>query len=1033
MTDFIGQQLGSYRIEALIAQRATGQRFRARHVRLDRPAALTRFDPTLVARPGVRPRLLAALRDAAALRDPHLVMIDDVGEADDTLFVAGELVTGGSLRDLLLPERLKSLSSADRLDLVAQAADGLAAIHRAGLIHGALKPESLLLARREAPFSLKVAHLGIAAILPEEALAAPAYLSPEQARGQALDARTDLYSLGVILYELLVGVPPFNVTTLDIAIEKHVRAAPVPPRRVRPSIPAEAEAIVLRCLAKRPEDRFPDAASLAAALREVAGASAPPPPPPSPRPSAPISATPAPLIQVLGSQGTLLRTADLAAGGLTIGRAPERDLYLDDPQIGPEHLRLTWDGQRILITDLGSASGTFLGGARLPSGVAIPWDGRVPLRVGPFTLQTPPMGEAAPVDDGLLSGLLSMAPKITEPLAPPPPAPAADMRIELRLDQAHLTLNPGSTTMVNVRLLNLGRDPAEVTLSIEGVPGNWLRESQTSLRLDPGSEASASLIVAVPRNAEALAGDYPVIFRARPRGPVGGETTARGLWTVTAFADSDLRISPARAEGREAVAYQVLLRNDGNAATAYLLSFEDEDGALGYVLEHDELTLEPGQAAQIGLQVEAAGRFAGSPQLRTFTIRAESGAGRPLRAEADYVHLALLPGWVPLTALAGLLLILAFLILPALLGGGNGGGIGSAVTATSVLPSLPTAIPPTVTPTAVPGAPLVLDFRVEPPIINQGATVLLTWNVQDATRVFVTPFGEVAPQGQAQYIPPENTAFQLTAIGPGGETTRIIQVAVVPPTPFPTLVPPTLVPTVAPPTDLPTVAPPTPLPTLIPTAVPPTAVPPTAVPPTAVPPTAVPPTPEPATAVPPIIILPTTTPDPGSGFAIIDLAEQARNAAWSTNTGRVSFGRPLLFADRGGWADVSNATLENGSAYQGLLLMVPPTYQPRTADEPPPFIEGKYNLPTLGVGQILVGSIGFGQAVNSPPVSVTITLNGNLIFTGEKSPDGQLLPIFADLSSFGNQGGELVLRVSAPAGPVPQGIYWVRPRVDVPR
>ncbi|NTU84865.1 MAG: hypothetical protein HGA45_36785, partial [Chloroflexales bacterium] len=227
---------------------------------------------------------------------------------------------------------------------------------------------------------------------------------------------------------------------------------------------------------------------------------------------------------------------------------------------------------------------------------------------------------------------------------------------------------------------------------------------------------------------------------------------------------------------------------------------------------------------------------------------------------------------------------------------------------------------------------------------------------------------------------------------------------------------------------LPSVVPPTLAPAPSATLAPPTAVPPTAVPPTAVPPTAVPPTAVPPTAVPPTVV-------PPAGGAVVDLVALAPSATWRTNEGRVSFGRPFLRADRGGWAASGDATLEDGQQYQGLLVMVPPELeasQPLSATVEP-YIEGEYQLPALQQGQILVGAVGFAKGVASQSVTVTITFEGQLLYQGGKQPDGLLLPISVDMSPYGGQAGRLTLRVSGPGSSSPAGLYWVRPRIDIPR
>jgi hypothetical protein len=1042
MTELIGRSLGNYQLEALIAAGPTGHLYSGRHIRLGRSAAIKLFDPALLGRPGVRPRLLAALSDIANLRHPHIAALYDVGDEDGRLFLATEQLAGGSLRALMEVNVREALPLPTRLELLAQAAEGLAAAHAAGLVHGAIKPESLWLERRpgDGTLSLKLTDLGVAGVLSEEAFGAPAYLSPEQCRGQALDGRSDIYSLGVVLYELLVGVPPFNVRTVEAAVEKHLRTRPVPPRMVRPQVPEAVESIALRCLAKLPEERYPDASALATALRQAGGGIVPAPPAPTlvvapipalavneqptQRITAPITVAPAPRVQVLGPQGAVLREADLASGAITVGRAPERDLFLDDPQISREHLRIAWDGQRVTVTDLGSANGSHIGATRLAPNLAVPWDETTTLKVGPFNLRLALPPGLAPAEDGLLSGLLSSAAATAvAPAAPPPPPPAVPGRVELRVDQERLTLTPGAPAMVPLRLINTGATPAEVGLSVEGVPGAWLREAdQQVIRLEPGAQAAASLTVTPPRTADSLAGDYNVVVRARNLS--GAEAgVARLRWTVLPFKALDMRIAPPRAETQAAADYQVLMRNQGNAAASYFLSFEDEDEMLGYALERDEITLEAGESARVGLRVEAAGRLFGGPEERSFTVRADDGQREAAVAEAQIVHQATLPPWVPLAALGALALALA---LGAWAFFGNRDGGDSALAPTTAV----TPIPPTLTPfpTPLPGAPTVEVFTAEPALISPGELITVSWRVSGAERVFIDQFGDVPAEGQRQFRPEQTTDFRLTAIAPGGrETVVIARVSVAPATATPQ---PTATATLQPTqTPLPTL---TPIP---PTAVPPTAVPPTAVPPTAVPPTAVPPTAVPPTAVPPTAVLPTVAPP--SGGATIDLAApEAPSALWRTNAGTTSFGRPLFGADRGGWAAISDATLEDGQPYQGLLQMVPPAAaQPRQTTDPAagPFVEGEYTLQPLQNGQIFVAAVGFPQGAASQSVTVTVSFEGQILYQGSKAPDGTLLPIFVDLSSLAGRGGKLILRTSGDGQPSPSGVYWVRPRIDVPR
>jgi serine/threonine-protein kinase len=180
-------------------------------------------------------------------------------------------VPGPTLRELL--KQRGALPEAEAISLAAQVADGLTAAHRAGLVHCDIKPANVLL---DADGRAKVADFGIARAVSMEVtthttsvLGTVHYLSPEQAQRQPTDARSDAYSLGAVLYELLTGGPPFAGNSAVAVAIQHVQAPPPSPRAIRPEITHATEAVVLRALAKRPAERFQSAADMLVALKSV--------------------------------------------------------------------------------------------------------------------------------------------------------------------------------------------------------------------------------------------------------------------------------------------------------------------------------------------------------------------------------------------------------------------------------------------------------------------------------------------------------------------------------------------------------------------------------------------------------------------------------------------------------------------------------------------------------------------------------------------------------------------------------------------
>jgi eukaryotic-like serine/threonine-protein kinase len=280
----------------------------ARDLRHDRPVALKVLHPDLAATLGPE-RFLREIRLAARLQHPHILSVYDSGETAGRLWFTMPYVEGESLRDRIRRER--QLPVADAVRLTREAALALDFAHRRGAVHRDIKPENILLVDGQA----LVADFGIARALggTEERLTetglvvgTPAYMSPEQAAAdKALDARTDIYSLGIVLYEMLAGETPFTAPTAQAMMARRLLETPRPIREVRETVPEGVAQAVARALAKSPADRFATAAEFARALEEsgsrtVSAAPSPAAQPTVPAPAAQRSGRRAPLTLALG-------------------------------------------------------------------------------------------------------------------------------------------------------------------------------------------------------------------------------------------------------------------------------------------------------------------------------------------------------------------------------------------------------------------------------------------------------------------------------------------------------------------------------------------------------------------------------------------------------------------------------------------------------------------------------------------------------------------------------------------------------------
>ena len=230
--------------------------------------------------PGARERFRREAEAVAALRHPNIIPIYSVGEAHGLAFFVMPLIEGGSLADRLAREPRQPVEATRRI--LREAAAGLAAAHRAGIVHRDIKPDNILLDGPDARVVLT--DFGIAKALAADAgrltqtgavLGTPHYMSPEQASGErTIDHRSDLYSLGIVGYQMLVGEVPFNAATVAAVLVRHLTQAPPPLLSRRPDCPPDLARAVMRCLAKAPEERFAAADDLLRAL-DAAGGSAP--------------------------------------------------------------------------------------------------------------------------------------------------------------------------------------------------------------------------------------------------------------------------------------------------------------------------------------------------------------------------------------------------------------------------------------------------------------------------------------------------------------------------------------------------------------------------------------------------------------------------------------------------------------------------------------------------------------------------------------------------------------------------------------
>jgi serine/threonine protein kinase len=270
--------LGRYQVEKELGKGAMGIVYMGKDPKIGRQVAIKtmalsqEFEPDELA--GVKERFFREAETAGRLAHPHIVAIYDAGEEHDLAYIAMEFIRGHDLTRHTKANNL--LPMADVLRLVADAADALDYAHSNGIVHRDIKPANMMLV--EATGALKLMDFGIARITDSSktktgmVLGTPSYMSPEQLAGKKVDGRSDLFSLGVTLYQLLTGTLPFQAESMATLMFKIANEPQVPPQTLRPDLPGEVDTAIAKVLQKDPAQRYARGAEFARELRAALAA-----------------------------------------------------------------------------------------------------------------------------------------------------------------------------------------------------------------------------------------------------------------------------------------------------------------------------------------------------------------------------------------------------------------------------------------------------------------------------------------------------------------------------------------------------------------------------------------------------------------------------------------------------------------------------------------------------------------------------------------------------------------------------------------
>ncbi len=711
MTDMglVGRTIDHYRIEKLLGQGGMGSVFQAADLHLQRPVALKVMHAHLAARQEFQQRFLQEARAAAKLDHPSIVRVHTFGLEQGLLFMVMELITGGSLRGYLqhLYTQQKYIELPEAVELTRQVAEALDYAHKQGMIHRDIKPDNVILKLASdsgagvSQFRAVLTDFGLAKLAEggvQSATGQPMgtypYMSPEQCLAEEVDGRTDIYALGIMLYELAVGRLPYQPKTITEAIRMHTREPLPAPTQFRPGLPPELVQTVLKSLQKNPADRFKTAGEMARALQSVqkaiAGGGATLPETPPTRidslatylMSQPIGAqmpayTPQPVMPgeagkdrlIIVAEGQTTRAFTIKQNVIRIGRTGDNEVALNAEKVSRNHARVERgpDG-RYRITDLGSTNGTWLGDARLLANTPEVWEPGQMVRIGPFWLKLEqtsgqpmtrqysgsPVGAAG-------SLMLSNQPGVTV-------MESQTGQLAVAMAPSNVDVEAGGRADIQVEILNQGEVVDHFSVGVRGLPHEWVTTPPEPLQLLPGDRGTLPVSFHPPRAVTSAAGRHRFELRVSSRENQREVATMTGALQIAPFHGFTTDFQPKRLKGKGNAV--LAISNNGNAPGNYVVNARDREEGLNFAIGQRQFSLEPGQTGHVPIQVAPKSRsLIGAPKLFPFEVAVQTLEGGQQTQVGEVVSPPLLPYWV-LAALG-----FAIVVCLALVALGLGSGV----------------------------------------------------------------------------------------------------------------------------------------------------------------------------------------------------------------------------------------------------------------------------------------------------------------------------------------------------------------------
>ncbi|MFC1960321.1 protein kinase [Chloroflexota bacterium] len=676
----IGKSIEHYRLDRYIGSSNLASVYKAAETPSERIVAIRLLNPDLPHDPTLQARFLEEGRKLSRLDHPNIVKVYYANTAGNLVFIVMEFIDAGSLRSLLNNRRAegRDLETHEAIDLIGQLASGLHFAHQQGLLYRDLRPENIVLRQEHVigsifnffpvmtNFTLSRFANAYDIIDIDEDVESLSYISPEQLRRDRIDIRSDLYELGIVLYELLTGYPPFQPRSVAEAVRMHTQEEIQPVANSGREIPNRLEAILQKALAKNPNERYQTAEEIERDLREIAerlqaatdleeqSAQADddafqtdpmlaplagqmpwytPPPPPEDGPlydrlifhrAANDNDNSPPIFDVA-----------LDRSVLTIGRSPDQDVQLLSRTVSYEHARIerTLDNNLYRIMDVGSQNGTWLGHYRLLRDVAEIWDPSETVRIGDFwiRIETIEMQRAIsrprpvstvirPDDDEYATdaGMDAAAPAQAIPAMLHLPSAEHD-KIGITVDTHAVRVQPGTTATLSLEVHNISELVDHFRIELVGLPAEWYTLPVDEMYLLPNNRETASITFHPPRNSSSNAGAHAFEMRISSRAQGINAVRTQASLIIEPFHTFSTELHPQRLRGRGQTSLQI--SNNGNTFSTYSVEPREAEEAIRFQLTGTQYTLPPGGQDRIPIQLAPRKRkWFGTPQTMLYQV-----------------------------------------------------------------------------------------------------------------------------------------------------------------------------------------------------------------------------------------------------------------------------------------------------------------------------------------------------------------------------------------------------------------------------